>query len=411
MKTSQQNHNISSIDGAYNMIRLEGKIGKKKKIIYLILFDDRGYQYSGCSDGQGIDIKDYLVEQFDKSTELIDFFLEISPKDIERFSSFPGLDCQNGECVRTSGDTSYLNKIKRLFTSIYQRKTFGNLRLHPCNITNILSPTKAQDPHFLDFGDTYTSLHFTYDAILFFIYNENIIRDIDNEIIFQSVMLNAILENPEPLSENTPDVLTTALDLIDKIKNNFIHSNIHQKLVPLIEKAGKYLKISYDTVNDLKTLLAETRNQIEKVGNTLFFDPISSYGYQTSIPQIHVINLVAKIMDMVQIIRYTGRVLYISTMVQTYILRRILDQDTIVHSLVYANDQRLFGILAVLVKTFDFNVTHISYHSSEIQTIDEINKKLRETPDGEYVFLLKPIDVTLRTCINSSTMPADFIWF
>jgi hypothetical protein len=84
METLEDTYNIN---GPINVVRLEGKINKIKKVIY-VFFDihiDVNNQ-TKCDDFEAIDIVTYLAKEFkENSDKEIDFFMEGRTSELDLF--------------------------------------------------------------------------------------------------------------------------------------------------------------------------------------------------------------------------------------------------------------------------------------------------------------------------------------
>lgn len=406
----------TKLDSFYNLYCLEGSIGGVKKVIYLVpdehvLIENR----EGCSDGQGTDVKDYLVKQLLETEHPIDFFMEISREDIDSLTPDPGVSCENGDCRQTFRASAYITKMRRVFKSLLE-KPHSSIRLHPFGISSQLTTERHIETRQLYDLFNRSNRPSDYEYLRWFVNSGRVAESLETELSFQSIMLGALTgeklvipkqengENAESDEGFSSEELRSILTLIDKICNQYIHPDLKKALESWIEKAVRYLKMAYDACTNLKAFLEEIRLACDKVGTELFLDRDSRNGYVTEVPQIIVANLCVKIHEHLEVMYYCGRELYPSLMMEIYVLRRLLDQDEIKHALIYTGDYHSLSLLAILIKTFDFRITHLA-HSNLDRNLDDLNDILREASPGDYVPILKPAAIFQRNCVNVTSIP------
>jgi hypothetical protein len=75
--------NIKSVSGPINLVRLQGSINGVQKIVYLFMDYHMDVEYQTfCSDIKAPSLRQFLMDNFEKSKIHLDFFIEIFPSKI-----------------------------------------------------------------------------------------------------------------------------------------------------------------------------------------------------------------------------------------------------------------------------------------------------------------------------------------
>ena len=289
---------VINISGPVNVVRIEGTVSNKKKILYLF-FDIHNPvdEQTSCRE-EDIDIKNYLVSNFNKLDKLenkIDFFFEINPLS-------PPV---KGEKVM------YIEDIAKLFRK--RNGKYENIRFHYIDVR----------PDFLDHVDDF--------------YKDIDYNNKKQKKKFKSYvksMLDLVIHGMDKkiVQVNKNNINYHFIYLINKIFHKYQNKKIEKKLVPFFRSITE--AYTNEITNNLKT---KSSDQIKKLYSGVF-------------------NLYSMLVDM-------------------YFIRRFLDKDYISTGIVYAGAGHTSNIIYLLVKYFNFKVTHIS--KSEY-TIKELNKKLKK---------------------------------
>ena len=108
-----------TISGPHNIVRLEGKISKNQKVLYIFFDVDN--------------IKTFLTKEFKKSTNTLDFFLETNPSFIFQKSITRGKYLRELRQLVAQAFTYNLEENK-----VYESKIFPQVRLHYIDIRDYL---------------------------------------------------------------------------------------------------------------------------------------------------------------------------------------------------------------------------------------------------------------------------------
>jgi len=93
-------------------------------------------------------------------------------------------------------------------------------------------------------------------------------------------------------------------------------------------------------------------------------------------------------------------------------LRRFLDKSYITNAITYTGSAHSLNYIMILVKYFDFKITHADYYNemAMTMTLDKLNKFIAELPDYSEVEVLNKYlyPPQLQQCIDMSKFPDDF---
>nr|URM62503.1 hypothetical protein [Mimivirus sp.] len=74
-------------------------------------------------------------------------------------------------------------------------------------------------------------------------------------------------------------------------------------------------------------------------------------------------------------------VMFFARLMDIYFLRRFLDKKYITNAIVYTGMFHSTTYIQILIKNFDFKITHVSY--SSINNMKELNNRIKTTNLGE----------------------------
>jgi len=411
---------IDNVSGPYNVIRLEGKINKINKILYLFFDIHEQLEYqTECKEIDATDIKTYLLNNFKEASEknkiIYDFFIEYHP-------------IRDNYFKQTIGHKSgYIGEICKFIIHSYsydndnvireKNKISDNLRIHYIDFRNIFISNKIQDILF-----NLTSVCRDISQL----FNANILLSIiDSLQILKSFLIYTYdtFLGEKQFSEKELTLLGYTMDmykstehkLVKKIIGRYNNKNVKNKLGLIIKNEFNYELIKH--LNTLDKFISTIENFL-KINNGLKdYDKIL-YCLDTDMYTYGGIDL-HKINDIVNYINneicmeidFTIRAAIIYVM-DIYFLRRYLDKDYITNGIAYTGGAHSINYIYLLVKYFDFKITNFSYVntgfnmnlSDNIDIHDKIKQSNNYTEIAKY---FSPSE--LYQCSNVSTFPKLFL--
>jgi uncharacterized protein DUF5847 len=185
----------------------------------------------------------------------------------------------------------------------------------------------------------------------------------------------------------------------------------------LLSYKDKYIKTTLDShIKDLSQKFVTLVEQIEisikkfiEYGDSvhqnigkLNKDPVVNDSYIYGLPRRIMRDLVKNIATNIDDMDYKIMVCF-SKLMDIYFLRRFLDKDYITNAIVYTGAAHSVNYINILVKTFDFKVTHASY--SKISSMDELNAKIKSSDITEELFY----PTEFNQCSDVTNFPKDFL--
>jgi hypothetical protein len=323
------------INGPVNAVRLSGNIFGINKIVYVYMDVHKDVNNeSKCDAVISYDFTQYLYNELTKSKNKdIDFFLEIYDIDIESYKKIK------------HNKYKYIDEVRKFFSKnilIKNNKTIGtsiqnNVRFHYIDIRNYLDKF------------IYTKLQLIHRYLI-----HNQFEEVDTiliEVKDEFLLIKDLFNNNKPDKPDKPDKFkndkhiyyTSFYKLVDKLKNRYNHKEIKKVI-------NYYLSFVDKEVNKITKLISKF-TKILKDKN------------------INIKQLI-KINDKL----FISILKFFSLFVDLYFIRRILDKDYINTILSYTGSAHAANIIYILVKYFDFTVTHIADQKQNENIPDYINK-------------------------------------
>lgn len=375
---------MKSVNGPYNLIRIEGKINNINKIFYL--FMDRHNPtniQTECQTLRSTHIRNYLIDQFDQNNNKdrkIDFFLE----------SFPDVSTS---VTRVSG--IYLDQMRTMFERMFNfdfkknkvsvSKEFPNTRLHYIDIRSYFT-FKVGDPFSLGYkiGD--------------YIFNIKDGKLTDKDSI------------------HIKDGLTIFHSQIEIIYNSFFSEPDNIKKVPIIRKLNKNIYHEKDdATNAIKYLTNKIRfvydnNDVKaKINEIINTDMANLFKkFEEKYDQIYKNLYIIKYEDLTNLYNEFETIIMalFCLIVDLYFLRRSLDKNYVEIAVAYTGGYHTANYLKYLIQKFNFKITHVHYSKNKIQ---EINKKIKVMDNPhEILDLFLPAEKNFFQCIDVSNFPDNF---
>jgi hypothetical protein len=420
--TKQKGAKQLMVNGPLNVIRVEGKINGKLKVLYL--FGDTHTAVENqteCDDIHAHDVDKYILEQFKKQCEetknkngscdneqKIDMFLEISPDGMTRDSFY------------NTHKHIYIQKIKKIFMNqfmTHKNKTilandYDNVRLHYIDFRTyfpkLLSDTidlMVKKTH--EYGALKTKIHD----------NISLIKIIKT----QCINMLKIMKKPKKNNINIQiDATRDKMDVTEttdiqkfqilenmfyKIRNVYHNDNIKQKIneafdlhvVKEYENFIKYVEETKLAFDDLLIKINESKYKLIYKKNGFLSDV--NYGYDDNIENIQkeLSVRVNKIRDYESTLNFM--------IIDYYMVRRMLDKEYISNSINYAGLAHTANTMYLLLKYFDFDITHIAKSSGN--DLKKLKKNIvnLKYPSEAIFYIIPPEKLQ---CSNLTDFPEQF---
>lgn len=367
-------HNIQSINGPINIIRL----AKKGKILYLF-FDvhENIADQTECNTNNNIDIVNFLHESFLKLKDNIDFFLEASP-----------LIFTDNETIDNIRKENYIDSIQKWVARNFNYDKNRDKVLQSNKYTHVRF-------HYFDFRQYFEYLEFKDVDIISFIgtFTKNM-KELSSMLLESS---HSQHKHPILLSETKN--IEIRQRFIYKIMNRYNNNQIKKKITkyihsvysPFIKNSLNYVYDNFPKVNEAIEIYEHPRNKLNKRGYGLNYEVVKKSSCFIDIFAHKVINL------------WLDTFVYL---VDIYFIRRFLDKNYIKRSVIYAGAFHCIHIILVLVKYFDFEITHAFYSSVKLRKINEIIKNLKHDDPYQLIeYLWTPY---LFQCSDMKDFPENF---
>ncbi|BCS82567.1 hypothetical protein QLL95_gp0078 [Cotonvirus japonicus] len=401
-KSKMFNHQTKNINGPVNVARLEGKINNIKKIIYVFMdYHLDVTQQSECDNIYSHDIQLYLAENFyqmSNSDKIYDFFFETRPTYLVNI---------NDEKYRSkrSKKYKYITEVDKLFQKIFKFNREKNLT----KISDILPNIRL---HYVDIRDYFFLINFeemeTINNILNEMWTNHSLHHPNLKLISYTILnmkkkcefLIEILTSKKPVNKNTKIIKYDS----EKISSN--ENSTNENLIYLIDKIfdryhnnntkiimSKQKDILIDYLQQLITLFDDTTKIItDGIGGN---DDIS-YINNTRIALTKLLNN--------WLIFESKEIKFFTRFMDVYFLRRFLDKDYITNAITYTGEYHSFVYIEILMRDFNFKLTHISYPKDI--NIDELNQQIKNKNADELSEFLKPKEII--QCSDVSHFPKLF---
>lgn len=405
------------INGPINAARLVGTVDGHEKVIYLFFdFHISVLYQTQCPSYLSEDFIRYFVKTIKKTNKkkMFDFFFEIGPTfndgpmpeyrgryidEVYRyFRSSINVVNANNESKQTIDSKKTVNKGSKYDT---------NLRLHYIDIRDYLKT---------DINVYCNEMHVHLDTLLC---HQNVNMGAIDRVEELLDMLQKEIHNTtshlETFGSKTKSSRLKKSSISADAKSNFINdvfkklfskyqnNNIKQKILHdsgIISSIQKILKSTYQHIENMKQVITNFK-KIYVPSNVLVKGHYDEYTYGTD--QETRIKFASNLTILFLEIDYEILVMY-SLIIDVYFMRRFLDKSYINNGVLYAGAMHCANCLHMLVKQFDFKITHIAYSAHDIDTLHNEIKKSNFTSDFMVQFL-KPV---FSQCIDLSDFPKNF---
>ena len=417
------------VNGPINAIRLEGNVNGIDKTIYLFgdYHEDVVYQ-SKCPSFMSDDFPKYFIKTIKKSINKnikYDFFFETGKTSLDSYNK----DNETNDKTKDdkNDDKNDDKKVKREFKKKYIHEIdelFGN-SINIVNKKNIGSKTDVNlRLHHIDFRDEiYTNYIFNdMNNILYMVntmyknveYDESYISEILkkynlilDEILFVKYLINALINNkPIEKQKNIDEkkfniYIKIFIKLFDKFNNENIKKSLFDNsiLITLIN----------NNINSIITMIEEIILLIQNINKTIIYyymlnTNTFSYGNDDNniIHNLSLLYISSK--------NISGKIISLyAQIIDIYCLKRILDKSFVTNAIVYTGMLHTTHYLVMLIKQFNFKITHISYSNIDIKKLQKtIEKNTYKTSifENTAIYIWQPI---FSQCCDMTSFPKFFL--
>jgi hypothetical protein len=397
---------MSLINGPLNVVRLEGKINKIKKVIY-VFFDihvDVNNQ-TKCDNFDSIDIANYLAREFKTLDKEIDFFMEGRTSELDLFLK------------DINFKDKYISEVIKFFAQNFKKNNFDNVRFHYIdirdfftdqidkinNMNNILldnlSPSNFQSIDQLKLN--FKTIQEYHDQIIEMIKNNG-----NNSNKVNSNKVNHINGEINKVNHINGDTNKGMPKYIKKLSDKYINKEVKEKMLMfryiIIEKLEKQNKIIDEIIDVLNKYYKVASTSFDEFGRKKIIDLVDNTNklptyFMDEVPYMR------EFTDLYKKLSYENLQTF-SLLMDSYFMRRFCDKDYILNAISYTGSAHSMAYVNFLCNQFDFEITHVAKSS---EPIDVINKKLKAKFDyigfAKYFF-----PKTLSQCVDLSDFPKNF---
>lgn len=387
------------VNGPVNTVRLEGKIGDIKKVVYLFMdFHISVQNQTECDNIRSIDIDKYIINTFDKALgndKTYDLIIERDPihalhddpkykgrylfeQTYKMFHKASNIDPMTG----IVGRSKELKNVRLHYSDIrgYTTRKLDNIMYAIQDVLNKIWNNQAFQ--YTDLVELNAGLNMIYAHMLSIyklIYEDkNIEEPKDTKIEFS--------ENNIILSKYTYEQYRKVLQkiiykllkrynnkIVDTTLRKIINNEIHNAFKEFFNDMDKILK----DVNRMIKFLEPYKETI--INDVLLKQPNGTYNYGFRLSSY--IDDIVKLYNIYETLYnhlLGGSSMY---MMDLYLLKRLLDKDYITNAVIYTGAAHSLDYIRLLVKYFDFKITHYSYLKDD--NIKAAEKYIKESKN-EY---------------------------
>lgn len=391
------------VNGPINAFRLEGKVGDVNKVIYLFGDWHLNIEFqTECENIRSQEFKNYLIDNFEKSDRVVDFFLEIQP-----YSIIQPINIQKEKYI-----WGIINFFKKVSNKL---DTVSNLRLQYLDIRDYLlykSYTFTRELNqYID--NCYVNKYITLENITTI---KNTLEIITSrykflyDLIYNNTNLKSnnknlpiIPESVETLAKYTEEeVNNNAKRLINKILYRYNNDDVKKIIHKLIENElsvmfHEYFESVIDMIEYLQSVQTDLNIYYDELNTKIKNDPTYGLRFDTRL------NILTDISTKYERI-YTKLLALGATITDLYLLRRLLDKEYITNGVCYTGLAHTCNYIYYLVKYFDFKITDYSHLALSIDESTKIIKQSVAMNDMQYI-IYPP---KLVQCSNLTEFPKGF---
>jgi hypothetical protein len=359
-----------NINGPVNIVRLSN--GIKTIYIFADIHNDLNNQ-TQCeyeNNIETIDIDKLLIKIFKTNLDKkYDLFIEYGFNDYKYDNNF-----YKNIYIQEIWKLGF-NNTDLVDGKIHISKYIPNIRVHYFDIRR--QNIKNFDDFYFKFLPSFVNKYFPYDKYTM----STIIKDLNYFIDIINIFMEHLAD------EKNKD--------INKIKKKYSNKKINEIILRLFNKyihgyINNIIKLCNDTIDYIQNNKINKNSKIEEL-----------YDSQKII-YINIIKIDKNFRNLTCI--YTD----------LYLLRRLLDKEYIINSLIYTGAFHFVDIIYFLVKYFDFKVTHISKSDQEIDngSINKLNEIINNIDYTDYdsvVYLRNYLIFDTFQCSNLFDFPDNLL--
>lgn len=414
---------MALVNGPVNTVRLEGMIGSNKKVVYVFMdFHAPPTSQKKCDDIRAVDVNTFFVEEFDKLYEknsniVLDFLFERGQLRPYHEKNAKGM---------------YIDEISDMFTKslkinidtnkVQKSDLVPNVRFHHTDVRDFLTRNNFKTYYGIIspiLNNIYSNSSYGIQ-LLTQLFNGIHIMQSEFSNLYISFYQNRTLKNPlinkSLYSENIDtfqtiselDIYKLAQKTIYKLRNSYKNDSIKKIINEIIDTELHDMFLdSLNYFDNILLFITEEINFLSKFknyGTNNILLQQSNLTYTYGIDQTEYLKKILKFNDIDRII--FDKYIYIGAyLMDLYKLRRILDKEYVTNAISYAGGGHSCNYIRILIKYFNFNITHYSYLKND--NITEAEKIIKKTNKEEelYVLFFSPI---FTQCSNLSSFPKLF---
>lgn len=378
----------TKINGPINVARLEGDINGIHKTLYTFMdiHMELGHQ-TKCNDPFADEFHQYLMRTVYQNKDIsYDFFLEIHPEDII-------------ENLSTKKE-KYILDLRKFFKQEFQfdfqkdkvlkSKTCPNLRFHYIDIRESMDYMLT---HFIfELSNYIDGIMKTQDFTMgdYYFISEQI-KNIYEKIAFlESVIFPNGQNGGKHIftsKTSSTDINNTIKSFIKKIREMYVHIDTKNMMNDIF---NKIMENDFETLSitfpPIQTILEEFYGLLHTPQNKKLMDNYITYG----IPQDEMIQKCIELKKIYDNIFNKIIVLYVHIM-DFFFMRRFLDKNYIQHGITYTGLMHSCTYLHILVRYFNFKVTHVAYcDEKDITKLNEYISNKDNNMGAPFEFMFWP---------------------
>ncbi len=347
-----------NINGPVNVIRVEGQINNIKKHLYMFMdYHVDVKSQTQCKESDSIDVMQYIYKSFADSdkAQQYDFFLEITKTNVD------------GPQSEIRG--RYIDEVMKFFSQqIKANKTpLDNVRFHGIDERDYLK--SEVNSHLDKIGHT-----------IQLCWNDGAVFVQDYELFFNSLAsLRTIIKTlyDKLYVNKTVKKSKNLLDkFIFKIRDKYRHANTKKSMKDLVMSNKQQLIEILNTISALENLLMSSKHLFEnKNGIKLYnYGMIKTMSYSADYNSIY--KLLQELKTKFDYLEILCLFTY-AQLVDMFFLRRFIDKDYVKNSVVYTGMSHSIVYIYILVKYFDFKITHVAEINNK--STDALEKLIKQT--------------------------------
>ncbi|AAV50966.1 hypothetical protein [Acanthamoeba castellanii mimivirus] len=409
--------NSRMVSGPLNVVRLEGNFYGIKKVLYLFMdYHADVSDQTQCENIFSEDVQKYFAKTFYKlndSNKIYDFFLEVFPTEIAQ-------DIYSDDVPEIDHKEMYIEEVVKLFKKLFRYDPKKNRVL----MNNI---TKNIRLHYIDIRDYYkNNVHNrTADMNIIarnFMVKGNIkVSQLNKIIKLMKIIRNHLEEIVEILeyspknnkSQRSKIIKTRDYDDLDiqtieylarKIKSTYKYQDVKKIMNMLLQQSIDNFKSTIKNIDESIKIFTNYAKQISESTDKLVRDPNTSYVYVYGLSPYTIRNMIVDIANRVDKIMDEQLIEFFARFTDIFFLRRFLDKDYITNGIIYTGALHSNTYINVLVKYFDFKVTHFSY--SKISNPQLLTSEIKKRSLMEIQELILPN--SFGQCSDMNSFPKEF---